>query len=815
MILGICMVSTVQGQSCYLQQDCGPGTLCSSEGTCQPIRSLLDTGSNSLFWVDQQRGNDANNGSENLPFRSIARAMQPGTLQPGDALIIREGTYFEPIIPPVGGQPGKLITITAFPGETVVISGATTLSGSWTPDGDAFRLSWPFDALWHRYEGPDDLFGDARRRDVLIADGQMLQAVYTRSDLREGTFFLAGSPDNPSTMYTILPTRKNPNQALMQTSRLNHLFNPSNNEPHCRFGNVKGYFHLIGLTFRHSANDGQLGAVCAGSEGSILEAITVEWTNGSGFLISGKNHIVRGVSALNNGMSGIRGSYCDNCLIEHAASKFNNWKGYKMLWESGGGKWLYTTNSTFRHLDFSDNEGPGLWLDMDNFDNVIEQSRFDHNRGANLFLEWTTNDNIVRNNVFTRARLAETHGNFYGHGLLIHSSNNNLVLHNTFMDNAGGGMRIRADARDRSTGNRYYNNLFIANQEFDPVRLSSEISFEEHRGHGDARSNKGEGNVFWYRSYGTSEQHTFQYRLQGSNPNVRTSTLSAWQNQAHTDYTSWVMDPSRPHVQDTTDHLNGWRLAENSQYIGRAVILPDDLAPVPFDFDGHPRPSTSAAVGADQPFSSENDEDNSNEDQDNSISRVQFLTLLVLKEDNAVGIFWESTNEQDLDSYEVERSQNNEDFESIGVLSKKQTQAAVQSYVYSDNDIPENATRVYYRVKTIYTDRSVTYSTTQEVDLDSASPPTDTPEDEYRIDQNFPNPASSSTRIAYRIPESSHVHIVLYNLLGRKIKTLVDVGKAPGTYIIDLDTSELPGGMYYYQFKAGPVQKTHVLSVIK
>ena len=191
-----------------------------------------------------------------------------------------------------------------FPGEEVVVSGAENVPGTWYADGDAYRLDWPYDALWHRYEGPSDPFGEARRRDVLIADGQMLLAVYNRSDLREGTFFLEGSPYNPTTMYTILPGRKDPNQALMQTSRTNHLFNPSTNESHCRFGDPKGYYHLIGITFRHTANDGLLGAVCPGTEGSVLENLTSEWTNGAGFLISGSNHVVRGVRALSNGMSG-------------------------------------------------------------------------------------------------------------------------------------------------------------------------------------------------------------------------------------------------------------------------------------------------------------------------------------------------------------------------------------------------------------------------------------------------------------------------------------------------------------------------------
>ncbi|MFK7846877.1 MAG: right-handed parallel beta-helix repeat-containing protein [Rhodothermales bacterium] len=576
--------------------------LCSSSGTCQPIRSLLNTGNNTVYWVDQAIGNDTNPGNEAQPFKTIQRAVETSTINPGDAVIIREGTYYGQVSPGKGGTSGNRITITSFPGDEVIVSGAINLTGTWTQDGSAWKLTWPHEALWHRFEGPNDLFGPARRRDVLIADDQMLQAVYTRADVKEGTFFLEGSPDNPSTMFAMLPGNKNPNNALMQTSLLNHLFNPSNNEPSCRFGNVKGYYHVIGITFRHTANDGQMGAVCAGNEGSILENITVEWTNGSGFLISGNNHVVRGVRANHNGMSGIRGNICDNCLVEYSESKYNNWKGYKPFWESGGGKWLYTSNSTFRNLDFSENEGPGLWLDMDNFDNVIEQNTFDSNLGANLFLEWTTDRTLVRNNVLTRARYAW--GSFYGHGLLIHAANNNIVLHNTFMSNEGGGMRIRADDRDKATGNRYYNNLFIANTliDWNSDRRSSEISFEEHANDSDARSNKGEGNVFWYRNYSTHEYNTFQYRVKGTSGGsvVRSSSLSEWQNKALTDYNSMTIQPAQPHVVDTTDHVSGWRLAAESQIIGKGVSLPSDLAPLLVDFDGEPRPVQAGDVGADQ-----------------------------------------------------------------------------------------------------------------------------------------------------------------------------------------------------------------------
>ncbi len=855
-LLGWLLPHVSYGQACYLQQDCGPGSLCSGSGTCQPIRSLLDTGSNTVYWVDQAIGNDANSGTEAQPFKSISRAMQASTLRPGDAVIIREGTYYEQVSPGTSGTANNRITIAGFPGDNVVVSGAIPLNGTWTVDGSTWRLAWPHAALWNRVIA-NDPFGPARRRDVLIANGQMLQAVYSRTDVAPGTFYLEGSPSNPTTMFMRMPDDSNPNNARMETSLMNHIFNPSNNETSCRFGQVKGYFHLIGITFRHSANDGQMGAVCAGNEGSIIENVTAEWTNGSGFLVSGKNHILRGVRALNNGMSGIRGNECDNCTVEFSTSKYNNWKGYKPYWESGGGKWLYTTNSTFRNNDFSENFGPGLWFDMDNFDNVIERNRFDSNAGVNLFIEWRSNRTTIRNNVFTRAR--HDRPTFYGFGLLIHASQDNYVLYNTFMGNEGGGMRIKTDSRLQSTGNSYYNNLFIANQniQMGTERRSSEIAFEEHNNVAEARTNKGEGNIFWARNYSEQEYHTFQFRPKNTAGAsvVKSSVLTQWQNAAQTDYSSSVAVLSQPHVTDTTDHVEGWRLPDNSQFLGKAVAMPANIPAVTTDFDGETRPTTGGPVGADIPngFISGGgggdggggngdggngdggngdggngdggngggdggNGDGGNGDGGNgdggggggdtdAIDRVQFVALDIIVRDENVELLWESTSEWDLDSYVLERSTDGVGFQRLGSIEKVPDGPATQQYTFRDADLPITSKNLFYRIRSIYNDRSETVSPILEVTLGL-------PEG-IRVEQNFPNPARGITRIAYQLDKPSGVHVRLFDVLGREVKTLEQLGKPAGFHTIFVDVSELPSGMYFYNFVANGVTVTRSMQVVQ
>ncbi len=72
----------------------------------------------------------------------------------------------------------------------------------------------------------------------------------------------------------------------------------------------------------------------------------------------------------------------------------------------------------------------------------------------------------------------------------------------------------------------------------------------------------------------------------------------------------------------------------------------------------------------------------------------------------------------------------------------------------------------------------------------------------YKLSQNYPNPFNSSTKISYSISKSSFVSIKLYDLLGREIKTLVDEKRAPGSYLLDVNTSGLSGGVYFIKMQA-------------
>jgi len=66
----------------------------------------------------------------------------------------------------------------------------------------------------------------------------------------------------------------------------------------------------------------------------------------------------------------------------------------------------------------------------------------------------------------------------------------------------------------------------------------------------------------------------------------------------------------------------------------------------------------------------------------------------------------------------------------------------------------------------------------------------------------YPNPFNSTTTIRYYIPEASQVQLKIYDILGKKIRTLVNDFKSTGEHTIKFDASELTSGIYLYQLSS-------------
>ena len=91
---------------------------------------------------------------------------------------------------------------------------------------------------------------------------------------------------------------------------------------------------------------------------------------------------------------------------------------------------------------------------------------------------------------------------------------------------------------------------------------------------------------------------------------------------------------------------------------------------------------------------------------------------------------------------------------------------------------------------------------------------------EFYVSANYPNPFNPSTQIRYALPEQSKVTIVIYNMLGGKVRTLVnDYQDAGYRNILWNATNDIgapvSAGMYIYTIQAGEFRKTRKMVLLK
>ena len=80
---------------------------------------------------------------------------------------------------------------------------------------------------------------------------------------------------------------------------------------------------------------------------------------------------------------------------------------------------------------------------------------------------------------------------------------------------------------------------------------------------------------------------------------------------------------------------------------------------------------------------------------------------------------------------------------------------------------------------------------------------------------NYPNPFEGKTTIRYKLPESGTVQLTIYDIYGKKIKTLVNEDQQAGIYNVVFDGDKFSEGIYYCRLNTGTYSKTIPLVLIK
>lgn len=121
------------------------------------------------------------------------------------------------------------------------------------------------------------------------------------------------------------------------------------------------------------------------------------------------------------------------------------------------------------------------------------------------------------------------------------------------------------------------------------------------------------------------------------------------------------------------------------------------------------------------------------------------------------------------------------------------------SIIYSPDSLFVGTDTLFYSIKdsSEFVDTAIVYITVDEpqsIDTGSRLIP-----QTYSLEQNFPNPFNPTTAIGYQLSAISDVNLIVYNILGEKVATLVSEKQPAGTYKVEWDATGFASGVYLYQ----------------
>jgi parallel beta-helix repeat protein len=364
-------------------------------------------------------GSDSAAGTSSAPLRTLAHAV--ASASSGATIVLREGAYHDSVVVPST----KRLTIQAWPGEEVWLDGSVPVTG-WTSSGGLWSKSgWTvkFDASPTYTRGAadntdanwgfvDPSYPMAAHPDQVWINGVAQRQVRSKAKVVPGTFYVDYAAD----------------QVWLGSSPSGKEVRASDLVRALMIRSAGSVVRGVGVR-RFAPSVPDMGAVTVENNGVLIEnvAITDSATTGlhvgSGTTTSGV--IARNVRVSRSGMLGINASYADHLTLDHVVSANNNTEHFNTSPVSGGVKIGRSRGITVRDSVFSDNDGPGLWIDESSYDTTVTNSRMSNNAKHGISLEISAKAVVTNNTVV---------GND-GYGIKVNNTSNVTIEHNAFSRN--------------------------------------------------------------------------------------------------------------------------------------------------------------------------------------------------------------------------------------------------------------------------------------------------------------------------------------------------------------------------------------------
>lgn len=185
---------------------------------------------------------------------------------------------------------------------------------------------------------------------------------------------------------------------------------------------------------------------------------------------------------------------------------------------------------------------------------------------------------------------------------------------------------------------------------------------------------------------------------------------------------------------------------------------------------------------------------------------VELSSFTASIQNKEVVLNWATATEINNYGFEVERSFDKTNWNTLAFKNGYGNSNSVKDYTYTDKDITKNG-MYYYRLKQIDNNGDFEYSNIVEVSVNIPI--------KFEVSQNYPNPFNPVTNISFNLPEASNVTLYIFNAIGQQIKTINAGYKEAGKHTIEFDGSSLNSGVYFYKVEAGNNSMIRKMALIK
>jgi hypothetical protein len=194
---------------------------------------------------------------------------------------------------------------------------------------------------------------------------------------------------------------------------------------------------------------------------------------------------------------------------------------------------------------------------------------------------------------------------------------------------------------------------------------------------------------------------------------------------------------------------------------------------------------------------------------DNIAPGVPEGLMAVIVEDG-IQLSWSMSNDEDFELFMLEKS-TDEAFTEPEVFEMVDTTYLDPDYILNESN--------YYRLAAVdYAGNMSEYSSV--VDIAVLAIDLNLIPDVYALHQNYPNPFNPVTTLRYDLPEDAMVSITIYDVMGRRVKSLVNTIQTAGYRSVRWDATNSFGepvsaGMYIYMIQAGEFRQNKKMVLLK